>query len=137
MNLKRFLLSLLAAFLTIWITDFLIHSVWLSATYGETKELWRPETELMGMMPWMFLGQFLVALAVVLILTVGVTGRRSLMTTLVMAVGLGLFYSGGQFIMYSVQPFPVSLVVKWVVAGTVQMLLVGGIVHAIYRPKPN
>ena len=33
-------------FVGVWITDFLIHGVWLQSTYKETMSLWRPEAEM-------------------------------------------------------------------------------------------
>ena len=63
MNTKSLVITILVAFVTVWVTDFLIHAVWLSSTYGATKELWRPEAEMLVKMPWMLLGQLIVAAA--------------------------------------------------------------------------
>ena len=52
MNTKSLLITIAVAFVTVWATDFLIHGIWLSATYGATKELWRPESEMMAKMPF-------------------------------------------------------------------------------------
>lgn len=48
MNTKSLLITIAVAFVTVWATDFLIHAVWLGATYKETALLWRPEAELMS-----------------------------------------------------------------------------------------
>ena len=45
MNCKSLIITILVAFVTVWATDFLIHAVWLSSTYGATKELWRPNRD--------------------------------------------------------------------------------------------
>jgi hypothetical protein len=137
MNTKSLLLTILIAFVTVWATDFLIHGVWLSATYGATKHLWRPEAEMMAKMPWMFLGQLLVAAAFTLIFAACVAEKRCLSCTLKYALSLALFAGGGQIIMYAVQPFPASLVAKWCIAYLLQMLLLGWIVHKVYKPLPK
>jgi len=41
MNPKRLILASVAVFLGVWITDFLIHGVWLANTYKESG--WLPE----------------------------------------------------------------------------------------------
>jgi len=46
MNRKRLVLAIVAAFAGIWVTDFLIHGVWLANTYKATASLWRPEAEM-------------------------------------------------------------------------------------------
>ncbi len=137
MNTKSLVITILVAFVTVWATDFLIHAVWLSSTYGATKELWRPEAEMMAKMPWMFLGQFLVAAAFTVNFAANVAEKRCLRATLRYAASMGVLVGGGQIIMYAVQPFPGLLVVKWCVAYLAQMLLLGGIVHKVYQPLPS
>ncbi len=138
MNTKSLLITIVVAFVTVWATDFLIHAVWLSSTYGATKELWRTEAEMMAKMPWMFLGQFLVAAAFTVIFAACVAEKRSLGFTLTYAVAIGVLIGGGQVIMYAVQPFPGTLVAKWCGAYFVQLLLLGGIVHKVYKlPVPS
>ena len=137
MNIKSLVITILVAFVTVWGTDFLIHAVWLSSTYGATKELWRPEAEMLAKMPWMFLGQFLVAAAFTVNFAAFVAEKRCLKATLTYAASMGVLVGGGQIILYVVQPFPGLLVVKWCAAYLAQMLLLGGIVHGVYRPLPE
>jgi hypothetical protein len=134
MNIKRLLITIVVAFVAVWATDFLIHAVWLSSTYGATKHLWRPEAEMMAKMPWMLVGQFVVAAAFTLIFAAAVAEKRSLSCTLKFALTLGLFTSGGQIIIYAVQPVPGLLVVKWCAAYLAQMLVLGLIAHKVYKP---
>ena len=137
MNPKSLLITIVVAFVTVWATDFLIHAVWLSATYAATKELWRPEAEMMAKMPWMFAGQFLVAAAFTMIFAACVAEKRCLRCTLKFSFCIALLVGGGQLIMYAVQPFPASLVAKWCGAYIVQMLLLGFVVHKVYKPLPK
>src|SRR5258707_14065154 len=67
MNPKRLILAIVAVFVGVWVTDFLIHGVWLQSTYAETMSLWRPEMEMRSHMGWLMLGQFLWALTFVVV----------------------------------------------------------------------
>ena len=60
-NMKRLILSVIAMFVFIFASDFVIHSLLLGKTYKELAHLWRPEAELVSFMPWMMLGQLLIA----------------------------------------------------------------------------
>lgn len=112
MNIKSLLITILVAFVTVWVTDILIHGVWLSATYGATKELWRPEAEMLAKMPFMLLGQFLVATSFTLIFAACVAEKRCISCSLKFSACIGVMTGGAQIIMYAVQPFPGLLVVK-------------------------
>ncbi len=133
-NCNRLVVTIIVAFAVVWVTDFLIHGVWLAPTYGATKELWRPEAEMMSKMPWMFGGQAIVALAFTTIYALFVAEKRSLQSTLVYAICVALLVGGGQLIMYAVQPFPGLLVAKWCLAALAQMLVLGIVVSLIYKP---
>lgn len=137
MNKKSLVITLVVAFITVWATDFLIHAVWLSATYGATKELWRPEAEMLEKMPFMFLGQWLIAAAFTLIFAGYVAEKRCLKSSLLFAAVIGIMTGGGQVIMYAVQPLPGTLIVKWCVGYLVQAVLLGFIVHQTYKPLPK
>ena len=134
MNTKSLFLTILAAFVTVLVTDFLIHGLWLSSTYKATAELWRPEAEMTARLPFMFLGQFLVAAAFTLIFAACVAEKRCLNCTLKYAACIGVLIGAGQIIMYAVAPHPGMLVAKWFCAGLAQTLLLGVVVHKVYRP---
>lgn len=134
MNRKSLLITIVVAFVTVWLTDFLIHAVWLGQRYGETKELWRSEEEMMKNMHFMFLGQFLVGTAFTLLFASFVAEKRCLKATLTFAGLIGTMSSAAQLIMFAVQPLPADLVVKWCVAYLVQALLLGVVVHQVYKP---
>lgn len=133
MNIKSLLITILVAFVIVWLTDFLIHGVWLNATYVETKELWRPEAEMLAKMPFMLLGQFLVATSFTLIFAACVAEKRCLSCSLKFSTCIGVMTGGAQIIMYAVQPYPGLLVVKWCVAYLAQALVLGAIVHFVYK----
>lgn len=136
MNPKSLLLTIPVAFVTVWVTDFLIHGLWLGSTYKATASLWRPEAEMMAKMPWMLLAQFLVAAAFTMIFAACVAEKRCLSCSLKYAACMGIFSGGGQLMMYAVQPLPGALVAQWVLAAIVQAVVLGLVVHKVYRPAP-
>ena len=89
---------------------------------------------MMAKMPFMFLGQFLAATAFTLIFAAWVAEKRSLGSTMKFAACMGLLAIANQIIMYTVAPYPGSLVAIWCVAYLAQMLLLGFVVHKVYRP---
>ena len=135
MKTKSIPIAILVAFIAIWSTDFLIHGVWLAPDYQATAHLWRPRVEMMARLPWVLLGQFLVAAAFTLTFAAGVAEKRSLSCTLKFSACVGLFLGGGQVITYAVSPQPGLLVAKWFCAGLVQMIVLGLVVHRVYLPK--
>ncbi len=137
MNPKSLLLTIPVAFVTVWAMDFLVHGLWLSSTYKATASLWRPEAEMMAKMPWMLLAQFLVAAAFTMIFAACVAEMRCLSCTIKFAACMGIFSGGGQLMTYAVQPFPGLLVAKWVLASIGQAVVLGIIVHKVYKPVPD
>lgn len=135
MNIKRLLIAMPVMSVCVWITDFIIHGIWLSPVYAATKELWRSEDEMISKMPFMFSGQFLVGIAFTLLFALFVAEKRCLKASLTFAGLIGLMTAAAQVIMYAVRPYPGHLIVKWFVAYLIQSLLLGVIVHFVYRPK--
>lgn len=134
-NVGRLLVTIVVMFVAVFVTDFLIHSVWLGSTYAETKELWRTEAEMSAKFPFMLLGQLLIAAAFSTIFALAIAEKRDLQVSLIYALAVGVIAAGGQIIMYAVQPYPGTLIVKWCAAYVVQMLVLGGLVHVVYRPR--
>jgi len=133
-NPKSLVIAIVVAFVTVWATDFFIHGLWLSGTYKATASLWRPEGEMMAKMPLMFLCQFLVAAAFTTIFAACVAEKRCMSCTMKYSASMGVFSAAGQFMMYVVQPLPLGLALKWVLAAIVQALVLGFVVHKVYKP---
>lgn len=136
MNPKSLILTIVVAFVTVFASDFLIHQVWLSGTYKATASLWRPEADMMAKMPLMFLCQFLVAAAFTMIFAACVAEKRCISCTMKYAASMGVFSAAGQLMMYVVQPLPFGLAMKWVLAAIVQALVLGFVIHKVYKPAP-
>ena len=135
MNPKRLVFAIIAVFAGVWITDFLIHGVWLQSAYHETMNLWRPEAEMQSHMGWLMLGQFLAAATFVVIWVQGFAGKGCLGCACLFGVFMALFSQAATLITYAVQPLPASIAVKWFGAGVAQGVVMGVIAFFVYRPK--
>lgn len=132
-NCKSLLITIGVAAVVVWGTDFLIHGIWLKPVYEATPQLWRSEAGMISKMPFMFAGQAVVAIAFTTIFALFVAEKRSLGATLLYALCVALLVGGGDVIRYAVQPYPGHLVVRWFLAGIVQTMFLGTVVHFVYR----
>ncbi len=131
----RFILAVVAVFVGVWATDFLIHGVWLQGLYKETAALWRPEAEMAKHMPWLLIGQFILAAGFVLIWGKGGSSVSSFGGSCLYGLTMGILSRAGAVISYAVQPIPGELAVKWFIAGLVQGVLMGALVYLVGRPS--
>jgi hypothetical protein len=136
MNMKRLILAIVVAFVVLWVTDFLIHGVWMMPDYRATQSLWRPEAEMGSNMAWMLCAQLLFVITFVL---VWAKGFASSTTKISWAIGygvlMGLFSGAWAIIMYVVVPMPCLIATKWFFAGIVQTILLALVTFWIYKPS--
>ena len=135
MNPKRILLALIAAFIAISATDYLIHEVWLKGDYApDIGKLWRTETDMKAHMSGIFIGEFLVAVAFTMIWVRIALGGAGIQCAIALGVFLGLFYSGGTVIQNAVQPLPDGLLMKWIIGGILQSVFVAIVLFFVHKP---
>src|SRR5262249_21791861 len=132
---KRLILAVVAVFVAIWVSSYLIHEVWLKSTYKATMSLWRTEAEMTSHMAWLLLGQFLFSVAFVVIWSKGFPATATLGGSCMYGLFMGVFGGSGTCITYAVQPIPGDLAVKWFVAGLAQGVLAGVVVYLVGKPK--
>ena len=135
MNPKRLFLAIVSVFVGIWLTDFLIHGIWLKNDYAASMNLWRPEAEMQAHMGWLMLGQFLAATMFVMIWARGFAATACLGCACVYGTCMGLFGQANTLITYAVQPLPAEIAVKWFMAGVAQGVLMGLLVFFVYKPN--
>ena len=135
MNPKRLVLAIVAVFVGVWITDFLIHGLWLKNDYAATASLWRPEAEMTAHMGWLMLGQFLATVAFVVLYAKGVAREAQPFCAVMYGLFMGLFMQANTLITYAVQPMPADIARKWFIAGIAQGVLLGLLVYFAYKPK--
>ena len=135
MNIPRLFLAIVVGFVVIFLTDWLIHGVWMAADYHATEQIWRPESEMASRMAWMFGAQLLTVVTFVLLWT-----RWANTAQLGCAIGfgflMGMFSGVWAIVLYVILPMPPSIAVKWFFAGIVQCILLGIVTFFVYKPKP-
>ena len=133
MNIKRLILAILAGWMAIFATDYLIHELWLGPIYQATKPLWRPEEEMHARICWMFLAQFLIVTTFVIVWAKGFAGR-SIAMAITFGLLMGLFQQTWAIILFVVMPLPADLAVKWFIGGLAQAVLLGIVTSLVYKP---
>ena len=139
MNTKSLILSIIVLFIAISVTDILIHGYWLSSLYGATKELWRPEAEMISgkYMGWLHAAHLVAAITFTMLWAVGFAQKAKIACGIKYGLFMALFSQTHTLISYAVQPFPLELVWKWIASGVVQGIILGIIVFFVYKPKPT
>ena len=134
MNIKRLILAIIVGFVVLWVTDFLIHGLWMMPDYKATQSLWRPEAEMGSYMGWMLCAQFLSVITFVMIWTRWADTAK-LACAIVFGLLMGMFSGAWTIIMYVVIPMPGSIACKWFFAGIAQAILLGIVTFYVYKPK--
>lgn len=128
-KVKALLKAIVAVFIFIWISDWLIHGVLLKSIYEETMYLWRPQAE---MVTWALFGsQAITALFFTIIFTKGYDGKgykEGIRYGALMAA----FISGGTLMQYAVSPMPAKLIGAWISTCFIQSMLAGVIAALAY-----
>src|SRR5438874_2753370 len=131
--MKRFIIAFIAAYIFMFAWGWLLNGVLLKDVYAETPNLWRSQSEMMSLFHWIIIGQALLIFAFVAIYASGFAGGG------VMAgIRLGVLLAGAAIGMrlasYAIQPFPGKLIIYGSASGLIEMIIVGAIVGAIYKP---
>ena len=130
MNTKRLILAVVAVFLGVWATNFLIHGVWLKSDYAASMTLWRSEQEMGRHFLPLLGGQFLASLMFVLIWAHA--DIKTLSRACAFGLCMGLAKESTTLILYAVQPFPGELAAKWFIAGAILAALMGIVAFLTY-----
>jgi hypothetical protein len=133
--MKRFLLAFIAAYVFLFIWGWLLNGVFLKDVYAQTPNLWRTQSEMMSLFHWIIIGQALVVFSFVMIYATGFAGG-GVVAGIRLGVLLEIAAIGMRLGFYAVQPFPGKLVLYGSIGGLVEMIIVGTIVGAIYKPAP-
>lgn len=132
MDMKRFVMAGIAAFVFIFLYDFLVHGFLLTDIYQQTASLWRPEEE--ANMGIMLLSQFLFGFAIAFFYPI-VGPDTDCKKAIPFGVGLGLVMAMPQIGSYAYLPIPMKLSLFWALATFVQALGSAVIVSKIYNWK--
>src|SRR5687768_14816972 len=137
MNSPRLILSIIAVFIGLFATDFLIHAVWLVPDYKSIAGVLRPDEEMGKRFGWIVLYQFVCASILSVLWAKTFANRPSIGSALVYGSLMGAFFQSSSFVSHAVFPLPSTIMTKWVVAGIIQMALMGLLLFFIYKPLPS
>jgi hypothetical protein len=137
MNTKRLILAIVVVFGAVFVTNFLIHGLWLQSVYKETASLWRTDAEMQKHFPFMLLGNFLFAATFVVIWSKGFPAVATPGGSCLYGLTMALFAQSLTIITYVVQPMPGSLMAKWFIAGILQGVVMGLTLFLVGKPKPQ
>src|SRR5438876_3162880 len=133
--MKRFIIAFIAAYVFVFVWGWLLNGVFLKDVYAETPNLWRSQSEMMTLFHWIIIGQALVIFAFVMIYACGFAGG-GVIAGIRLGILLEIAAIGMRLAIYAVQPFRGQLIVYGSVRGLIEMIIVGAIVAAIYKPAP-
>ncbi len=134
MNAKKFILASIAVTIFIMAFDFLFHGMFMANIYEQTASLWRPHEVMNEYMVWMILGQIIMSVGFVALFTKAFK-RGGIAEGAIYGLLVAIIFIGTNLIMYAVAPYPMSMVISWIIGVTIQLVLAGIIVALIYRNK--
>jgi len=132
MNIKRFVISVLAVFAFVFVFDWFFHSYFLANDYMLTANVWRPKAVMEQFFPIMLLSQFAFAFMVSLIFTLNYEGR-GIGEGLRFGIFVGLLVGVIMFSFYSYIPIPFALAASWFFGAVVQCVGMGVVLALTYR----
>jgi hypothetical protein len=133
MNHKRGVVALGAAFVVVFLFEFLWHGMLMKSAYMETANLWRSESDLQNHFWMLILGQAVIAFAFTG-LYISKVGIHSAATGLGYGIVIGMLCAGGELIRFAVQPLTTKILVLSIVGAVIEFGIVGAIIGAIYKP---
>lgn len=135
MNMKRYFLGVVGAFVSLFALSFLLHGMALQAVYKTAPQaMFRPEAEFMQRFHFLVLGYVVFAFAAVWIYAYGVE-RKPWMGQGV-RYGIALWALGSvmpSLISFALQPWPADVTVKASAADLLIMVVTGLVIAAIYK----
>jgi hypothetical protein len=131
-SMKKLLLAIVGAYIVLMLTNYLVHEVWLMSDYAAIPASHRSTAGIMHRFWVMAVGQFFFAALFAYIYTRGaekkpwmVQGiRYGILIAFLTVIPTAL----GEYVVYIV---PYQLAIKWMVAGGIQLLIMGLIVAGI------
>jgi len=132
--MKKLVLAIVVAYIVLMGTNYLVHEIWLMPDYNAIPLSHRTPEGIAERFWVMCVGQLFFAAMFAYIYTRGRENKPWLVQGLrygvVMTFMTVVPYSLSQYVVYRV---PYMLAIKWMIAGGIQLLIVGAIVAAIYK----
>ncbi len=132
MNMKRFIIAGISAFVFVFFYEFLVHGFLMLEQYEQTMDVWRPQEE--ANMLIMTLSQFLFGMAVAFFYPI-VGLDTDCKKAIPFGVGLGLVMGVPQIATYCYLPIPLQMSLSWAVIEFIKGLGSSIIVSKVYNWK--
>lgn len=134
MNAKRTIITVIAAYAVVSVTDYLIHQVILKADYLATKNLWRSAEEMKLLFKWILVAELMTAAGLTVVWIKGFAATAKPTCALGFGTFAGLLATAYVPMFHAVMPIPGMLCVKWIVFGVLQSIFVSLVLYALTRP---
>lgn len=133
MNMKRFLIAGICAFIFVFLYEFLTHGFLMMDLYQQTSEVWRPQEE--SNMAIMMLSQLLFGFAVAFFYPIVGLDDENCKKGIPFGIGLGLVMAAPQIATHCYLPIPITISLCWALIEFVKGLATVFIVSKIYNWK--
>lgn len=132
--MKKIVAAVVVAYIVLMGSNFLIHSVWLMKDYAAIPDSWRPLADMQRKIWLMWIGQLFFTVMFVWIYTRGVERKpwpaQGIRYGILMTLFTVIPYSLSEYVIYRI---PHMLAVKWMIAGGIELIILGLIVAGICR----
>lgn len=132
--MKKLVLAIVVAYIVLMGTNYLVHEIWLMPDYNAIPASHRTAAGIQHRFWLMCVGQLFFAAMFAYIYTRGREAKpwlaQGLRYGVVMTFMTVVPYSLSQYVVYIV---PHVLAIKWIIAGCIQLLILGAIVAAICK----
>jgi hypothetical protein len=134
MNIKRLLLSILIIAIYIVLFEWGFHGYLLKEIYQATPQVWRAQAQMPAYLPYLTLGQVVMAIAFCTIFAWGYRGP-GLGQGAAYGFFFGLIAAADSLISYAILPISTTLLAYWILGTFVETILGGILLAAVYRGK--
>ena len=136
MKLKQVCMLSVVLYAAYVVMEFLIHGKLLAGMYMETASVWRPEADMKKFFLFMMLGNLFFAKFFAYVFARGYeAGKGGIGQGLRCGLVFGLLLAPvGSLIWYAILPIPAILAFYWFATAFAEMIVLGLIAGAVYRP---
>ena len=137
MNKKRWVVASLAVFVVAMVLEYIFNNYCLKDVYLATAQFWRPEADMMKLMPYYWVALFVAAFFFTYIYIKGYEAK---------SCGIGEGFRYGLIIclfvnlpiaaiVYATMPVPTKLPVEWFITGMGEYIILGIVAGLIYKKE--
>lgn len=131
--MKKLLLAIVAAYIVLMFTNYLVHGLWLMSDYAAMPASHRSPQGIMHRFWAMAIGQFFFAAMFACIYARGRERKpwlaQGIRYGIIMTFMTVIPYSLSEYVVYIV---PYQLAIKWMIAGGIQLIILGLVVAGIF-----